>query len=94
MLSHGLFSLLTERLMLHSSHFTMTMYNVLFEVCMLPIRPRGSCLQSESFLLTKHTLITSVFSHMAHPPPQYAEFVAEFVPYYLICLSCLYLKMQ
>ncbi|XP_039468874.1 lipopolysaccharide-responsive and beige-like anchor protein isoform X3 [Oreochromis aureus] len=32
MLSHGLFSLLTERLMLHSSHFTMTMYNVLFEI--------------------------------------------------------------
>lgn len=91
MLSHGLFSLLTERLMLHSSHFTMTMYNVLFEVCMLPICPRGSCLQSESFLLTKHTLITSVFSHMTHfSPPQYAEFV----PYYLICLSCLYLKMQ
>ncbi|XP_041788966.1 lipopolysaccharide-responsive and beige-like anchor protein isoform X3 [Chelmon rostratus] len=32
MLSHGLFSLLTERLMLHSSHFTMTTYNVLFEI--------------------------------------------------------------
>lgn len=32
MMSHGLFSLLTERLMLHSSQFTMTTYNVLFEV--------------------------------------------------------------
>ncbi|XP_049428296.1 lipopolysaccharide-responsive and beige-like anchor protein isoform X2 [Epinephelus fuscoguttatus] len=32
MLSHGLFSLLTERLMLHSSQFTMTTYNVLFEI--------------------------------------------------------------
>lgn len=32
MLSYGLFSLLTERLMLHSSQFTMTTYNVLFEV--------------------------------------------------------------
>ncbi|KAM3623130.1 uncharacterized protein V6R79_007410 [Siganus canaliculatus] len=32
MLSHGLFSLLTERLVLHSNHFTMTTYNVLFEI--------------------------------------------------------------
>ncbi|XP_028258851.1 lipopolysaccharide-responsive and beige-like anchor protein isoform X2 [Parambassis ranga] len=32
MLSYGLFSLLTERLMLHSSQFTMTTYNVLFEI--------------------------------------------------------------
>uniref|UniRef100_UPI0037E7EBB6 lipopolysaccharide-responsive and beige-like anchor protein isoform X2 n=1 Tax=Semicossyphus pulcher TaxID=241346 RepID=UPI0037E7EBB6 len=32
MLSHGLFSLLTERLMLHSSQFTMTTYNALFEI--------------------------------------------------------------
>ena len=32
MLGHGLFSLLTERLMLHSSPFSMTTYNVLFEV--------------------------------------------------------------
>lgn len=32
MLSSGLFSLLTERLMLHSSQCTMTTYNVLFEV--------------------------------------------------------------
>ncbi|XP_075889221.1 lipopolysaccharide-responsive and beige-like anchor protein isoform X3 [Nelusetta ayraudi] len=32
MMSHGLFSLLTERLMLHSSQFTMTTYNVLFEI--------------------------------------------------------------
>ncbi|XP_053533643.1 lipopolysaccharide-responsive and beige-like anchor protein [Ictalurus punctatus] len=32
MLSHGLFSLLTERLLLHSSQFSMTTYNVLFEV--------------------------------------------------------------
>ncbi|CAJ1052507.1 lipopolysaccharide-responsive and beige-like anchor protein isoform X1 [Xyrichtys novacula] len=32
MLSHGLFSLLTERLMLHSSQFSMTTYNVLFEI--------------------------------------------------------------
>ncbi|XP_068176800.1 lipopolysaccharide-responsive and beige-like anchor protein isoform X3 [Antennarius striatus] len=32
MMSHGLFSLLTERLMLHSSQFTMTTYNVLFEL--------------------------------------------------------------
>lgn len=32
MLSHGLFSLLTERLMLHCSQFTMTTYNVLFEI--------------------------------------------------------------
>ncbi|XP_037830524.1 lipopolysaccharide-responsive and beige-like anchor protein isoform X5 [Kryptolebias marmoratus] len=32
MLSHGLFSLLTERLMLHSSQFTMTTYNVLYEI--------------------------------------------------------------
>lgn len=32
MLSHGLFSLLTERLMLHSNNFSMTTYNVLFEV--------------------------------------------------------------
>ncbi|KAM8879745.1 lipopolysaccharide-responsive and beige-like anchor protein isoform 3-T3 [Spinachia spinachia] len=32
MLSHGLFSLLTERLMLHSDQFTMTTYNVLFEI--------------------------------------------------------------
>ncbi|XP_027138942.1 lipopolysaccharide-responsive and beige-like anchor protein isoform X4 [Larimichthys crocea] len=31
MLSHGLFSLLTERLMLHSNNFSMTTYNVLFE---------------------------------------------------------------
>ncbi|XP_038569047.1 lipopolysaccharide-responsive and beige-like anchor protein isoform X3 [Micropterus salmoides] len=32
MLSHGLFSLLIERLMLHSSQFSMTTYNVLFEI--------------------------------------------------------------
>lgn len=32
MLSHGLFSLLTERLTLHSGQFTMTTYNVLYEV--------------------------------------------------------------
>ncbi|KAL2098285.1 hypothetical protein ACEWY4_007492 [Coilia grayii] len=32
MLSHGLFSLLTERLMLHSNQFTLTTYNVLFEI--------------------------------------------------------------
>nr|XP_046271216.1 lipopolysaccharide-responsive and beige-like anchor protein isoform X4 [Scatophagus argus] len=32
MLSHGLFSLLTERLMLHSNQFTMTTYNALFEI--------------------------------------------------------------
>lgn len=32
MLSHGLFSLLTERLMLHSNQFSMTTYNVLFEI--------------------------------------------------------------
>ncbi|XP_037327115.2 lipopolysaccharide-responsive and beige-like anchor protein isoform X3 [Pungitius pungitius] len=32
MLSHGLYSLLTERLLLHSSQFTMTTYNVLFEI--------------------------------------------------------------
>ncbi|XP_063074295.1 lipopolysaccharide-responsive and beige-like anchor protein isoform X2 [Engraulis encrasicolus] len=32
MLSHGLFSLLTERLMLHSNQFTLTSYNVLFEI--------------------------------------------------------------
>ncbi|KAL1023739.1 hypothetical protein UPYG_G00045400 [Umbra pygmaea] len=32
MLGHGLFSLLTERLMLHSNQFTMTTYNVLFEI--------------------------------------------------------------
>ncbi|XP_076585380.1 lipopolysaccharide-responsive and beige-like anchor protein isoform X3 [Chaetodon auriga] len=32
MLSHGLFSLLTERLTLNASQFTMTTYNVLFEI--------------------------------------------------------------
>ncbi|KAM6971940.1 LOW QUALITY PROTEIN: lipopolysaccharide-responsive and beige-like anchor protein [Aplochiton taeniatus] len=32
MLGHGLFSLLTERLVLHSNQFTMTTYNVLFEI--------------------------------------------------------------
>uniref|UniRef100_A0A665TRB5 LPS-responsive vesicle trafficking, beach and anchor containing n=1 Tax=Echeneis naucrates TaxID=173247 RepID=A0A665TRB5_ECHNA len=32
MMSHGLFSLLTERLMLHERQFTMTTYNVLFEI--------------------------------------------------------------
>ncbi|XP_031416111.1 lipopolysaccharide-responsive and beige-like anchor protein isoform X3 [Clupea harengus] len=32
MLSHGLFSLLTERLMLHSNQFSITTYNVLFEI--------------------------------------------------------------
>ncbi|XP_065110775.1 lipopolysaccharide-responsive and beige-like anchor protein [Paramisgurnus dabryanus] len=32
MLGHGLFSLLTERLMLHSNQFTVTTYNVLFEI--------------------------------------------------------------
>uniref|UniRef100_A0AAY4APM1 Lipopolysaccharide-responsive and beige-like anchor protein n=1 Tax=Denticeps clupeoides TaxID=299321 RepID=A0AAY4APM1_9TELE len=32
MLGHGLFPLLTERLMLHSSQVTMTTYNVLFEI--------------------------------------------------------------
>ncbi|XP_013876127.1 lipopolysaccharide-responsive and beige-like anchor protein [Austrofundulus limnaeus] len=32
MLSHGLFSLLTERLTLHSGQFTMTTYNVLYEI--------------------------------------------------------------
>lgn len=32
MLAHGLFSLLTERLILHSNQFTVTTYNVLFEV--------------------------------------------------------------
>lgn len=32
MLSHGLFSLLTERLMLNCSQFSMTTYNVLFEI--------------------------------------------------------------
>ncbi|XP_053087043.1 lipopolysaccharide-responsive and beige-like anchor protein [Pangasianodon hypophthalmus] len=32
MLSHGLFSLLTERLLLHSNQFSMTTYNVLFEI--------------------------------------------------------------
>uniref|UniRef100_A0A3B3WP50 LPS-responsive vesicle trafficking, beach and anchor containing n=1 Tax=Poecilia mexicana TaxID=48701 RepID=A0A3B3WP50_9TELE len=34
MLTHGLFSLLTERLMLHSNPFTMTTYNTLFEILM------------------------------------------------------------
>lgn len=42
MLSHGLFSLLTERLMLHSSHFTMTTYNVLFEVSPLHMHTHSS----------------------------------------------------
>ncbi|XP_067260668.1 lipopolysaccharide-responsive and beige-like anchor protein isoform X4 [Chanodichthys erythropterus] len=32
MLAHGLFSLLTERLMLHSNQLTVTTYNVLFEI--------------------------------------------------------------
>ncbi|XP_077575855.1 lipopolysaccharide-responsive and beige-like anchor protein isoform X2 [Stigmatopora nigra] len=32
MLSHGLFSLLTERLTLHSAQFSMTSYNALFEI--------------------------------------------------------------
>ncbi|XP_036372416.1 lipopolysaccharide-responsive and beige-like anchor protein [Megalops cyprinoides] len=32
MLGHGLFSLLSERLMLHSGQFTLTTYNVLFEI--------------------------------------------------------------
>ncbi|XP_026126343.1 lipopolysaccharide-responsive and beige-like anchor protein isoform X4 [Carassius auratus] len=32
MLAHGLFSLLTERLMLHSNQFSVTTYNVLFEI--------------------------------------------------------------
>ncbi|XP_043969735.1 lipopolysaccharide-responsive and beige-like anchor protein [Gambusia affinis] len=32
MLTHGLFSLLSERLMLHSNPFTMTTYNTLFEI--------------------------------------------------------------
>uniref|UniRef100_A0A672LSW3 Neurobeachin n=1 Tax=Sinocyclocheilus grahami TaxID=75366 RepID=A0A672LSW3_SINGR len=32
MLAHGLFSLLTERLMLHTNQFTVTTYNVLFEI--------------------------------------------------------------
>ncbi|XP_037545772.1 lipopolysaccharide-responsive and beige-like anchor protein [Nematolebias whitei] len=32
MLSHGLFSLMTERLMLHFGQFTMTTYNVLYEI--------------------------------------------------------------
>ncbi|XP_030047517.1 LOW QUALITY PROTEIN: lipopolysaccharide-responsive and beige-like anchor protein [Microcaecilia unicolor] len=32
MLGHGLFSLLVERLMLHANSFTMTTYNVLFEI--------------------------------------------------------------
>ncbi|KAG7314175.1 hypothetical protein KOW79_022671 [Hemibagrus wyckioides] len=32
MLSHSLFSLLTERLLLHSTQFSMTTYNVLFEI--------------------------------------------------------------
>ncbi|KAG5286169.1 hypothetical protein AALO_G00011740 [Alosa alosa] len=32
MLGHGLFSLLTERLMLHSNQFSITTYNVLFEI--------------------------------------------------------------
>uniref|UniRef100_A0A8C7QA18 LPS responsive beige-like anchor protein n=1 Tax=Oncorhynchus mykiss TaxID=8022 RepID=A0A8C7QA18_ONCMY len=32
MLGHGLFSLLNERLMLHSNQFSMTTYNVLFEI--------------------------------------------------------------
>uniref|UniRef100_A0A3B3BAU9 Neurobeachin n=1 Tax=Oryzias melastigma TaxID=30732 RepID=A0A3B3BAU9_ORYME len=32
MMSNGLFSLMTERLVLHSNHFTMTTYNVLFEI--------------------------------------------------------------
>lgn len=37
MLSFGLFSLMTERLMLHNSQCTMTTYNVLFEVSDLHI---------------------------------------------------------
>lgn len=42
MLSSGLFSLLTERLMLHSSQCTMTTYNVLFEVSDLFINAQQS----------------------------------------------------
>lgn len=34
-MSNGLFSLMTERLALHSNQFTMTTYNVLFEVHLL-----------------------------------------------------------
>lgn len=52
MLSHGLFSLLTERLMLHSNQFTMTTYNVLFEVSPLHTRMLPAC--------AEFTVITSV----------------------------------
>lgn len=53
MLSHGLFSLLTERLMLHSNQFTMTTYNVLFEVSPLHTCTLQAC--------AEFTVITSVF---------------------------------
>lgn len=43
MLSHGLFSLLTERLMLHSGQFSMTTYNVLFEVSPQPTYTLQAC---------------------------------------------------
>lgn len=52
-MSHGLFSLLTERLMLHSSQFTMTTYNVLFEVgpCFLAFQPQSSTYRTEEVLI-------------------------------------------
>lgn len=54
MLGHGLFSLLTERLMLHSNQFTVTTYNVLFEVRF----PRPSL--PPTALFCSHTTITNM----------------------------------
>lgn len=63
MLSHGLFSLLTERLMLHSNQFTMTTYNVLFEVSPLRIYSSQACAYMAEMTIKQQleTTLTTVY---------------------------------
>lgn len=65
MLSHGLFSLLTERLMLHSSQFSMTTYNVLFEVSRLPLLTLQACCSVQTETIRQQQYYTVVYTALS-----------------------------
>nr|XP_043884201.1 lipopolysaccharide-responsive and beige-like anchor protein isoform X3 [Solea senegalensis] len=79
MLSHGLFSLLTERLMLHSSQFSMTTYNVLFEIlteqiCTQVIHKQHPDPDSTVKILNPHILkVIAALLKNAPPSPESME---------------------
>lgn len=62
MMSNGLFSLMTERLVLHSNHFTMTTYNVLFEVHLLIQLSTTIKSSTKGLLMENNTLLYAAFS--------------------------------